>query len=132
MGASLALAGLPACTRQPLERIVPYVKQPEELVPGNPLFYATAVTLGGFATGLVVESHEGRPTKIEGNPDHPASRGATNVFHQASLLDLYDPDRSQGITGNGEPETWETCVSVLSEYLGSQRAKNGAGLRILF
>jgi len=131
MGASLALAGLPACTRQPIERIVPYVKQPEELVPGNPLFYATSMTWRGFATGLVVESHEGHPTKIEGNPDHPASRGATNVFHQASLLDLYDPDRSQGITGNGEPDTWENFVSVLSDKLDSQGAKKGAGLRIL-
>ena len=93
MGASLALAGVTACTRQPAEKIVPYVRQPEELVPGKPLFFATAMTLGGVATGLLVESHEGRPTKIEGNPLHPGSLGATDVFAQAAILGLYDPDR---------------------------------------
>ena len=72
MGASLALAGMAGCTRQPPEQILPYVRQPENVVPGRPLFYATAMTLGGRATGLLVESHEGRPTKIEGNPSHPA------------------------------------------------------------
>ena len=76
MGASLALAGMAGCTRQPPEQIVPYVRQPENVVPGRPLYYATAMTLGGRATGLLVESHEGRPTKIEGNPSHPASLGA--------------------------------------------------------
>ena len=84
MGASLALAGVTACTRQPAEVIVPYVRAPEEIVPGRPLFFATAVTLGGYATGVLVESHEGRPTKIEGNPEHPASLGATDLFAQAS------------------------------------------------
>src|SRR5262245_26744568 len=79
-GASLGLAGLTACTRQPLEKIVPYVKQPEELVPGRPLFFATARTLGGYALGTIVESHEGRPTKVEGNPGHPSSLGATDPF----------------------------------------------------
>src|SRR6266700_6457392 len=74
MGASFALAGLTACTRQPAEYIAPYVRQPEELVPGKPVFFATAMPLDGFATGVIVESHEGRPTKIEGNKDHPASR----------------------------------------------------------
>src|SRR5438093_11644349 len=107
MGASVALAGLTACTKQPVEKIVPYVKQPEELVPGQPLFFATAMALGGFATGLLVESHEGHPTKIEGNPHHPASLGATNVFHQASLLDLYDPDRSQALLNGSEISSWE-------------------------
>ena len=84
MGASLALAGLTGCTRQPTEFIMPYVRQPEELIPGRPLFFATAMTLGGYATGLLVESHEGRPTKAEGNPDHPASLGACDVYSQAS------------------------------------------------
>ena len=93
MGASIALAGVTACTKQPAEKIIPYVKQPEELIPGKPLFYATAMTLGGVATGLLVESHEGRPTKIEGNPLHPGSLGATDVFAQAAVLGLYDPDR---------------------------------------
>src|ERR1019366_8003107 len=94
MGASLALAGLTACTRQPTELIAPYVRQPEELVPGRPLFFATAMPLGAGSTGLLVESHEGRPTKAEGNPDHP-TLGACDVYAQASVLGLYDPDRSQ-------------------------------------
>ena len=80
MGASLALAGLTACTRQPTEHIMPYVRQPEELIPGKPLFYATATTLNGVATGVLAESHEGRPTKIEGNPEHPASAGRMRRF----------------------------------------------------
>jgi MoCo/4Fe-4S cofactor protein with predicted Tat translocation signal len=94
MGASLALAGVSACTRQPNEELVPYVRQPEELVPGKPLFYATAMPMSGAGSGLLVESHEGRPTKIEGNPDHPSSRGSTDLFAQASILTLYDPDRA--------------------------------------
>ena len=106
MGASLALAGVTACTRQPIEKIVPYVKQPEELVPGKPLYFATAMEHDGFATGLLVESHEGHPTKIEGNPDHPASLGATSVFDQAAILDLYDPDRSQAVLHAGDISTW--------------------------
>ena len=89
MGASLALGGATACTRQPLEKIVPYVRQPEQIIPGKPLFFATALTLSGYATGVLAESHEGRPTKIEGNPDHPASLGATDVFAQAAILTLY-------------------------------------------
>ena len=86
MGASSALAGLTACTRQPIEKIVPYVKPPEEGLPGQSLFYATSFTLGGYALGVLAESHVGRPTKIEGNPEHPASLGATDVFAQASVL----------------------------------------------
>src|SRR5713226_7761846 len=79
MGASLALAGLSACTRQPTETIMPYVRQPEEVIPGRPLFFATAVPNLAVAIGVLVESHLGRPTKVEGNPDHPASLGATNA-----------------------------------------------------
>jgi MoCo/4Fe-4S cofactor protein with predicted Tat translocation signal len=130
-GASLALAGLGACTRQPLETIVPYVRQPEEIVPGRPLFYATATTLGGYALGVLVESHEGRPTKIEGNPDHPASLGATDSFAQASILGLYDPDRSQLLTEGGEIQTWTAFVDALSARLRAQQAIGGAGIRIL-
>ena len=131
MGASLALAGLTACTRQPTEKIVPYVKQPEEVVPGRPLFFATAVTEGGFANGVLVESHMGRPTKIEGNPDHPASLGATDVVGQAAILGLYDPDRSQTLTSYGEIQSWPKFVAVLKTALERQRAIRGAGLRIL-
>src|SRR5258708_6779932 len=98
MGASLALAGLSGCVYQPPEKIVPYVKQPEEEVPGKALFFATAMALGGAATGLLVRSNEGRPTKVEGNPDHPDSLGSTDLFSPASILDLYDPARSQTLT----------------------------------
>ena len=110
------LAGMAGCTRQPPEQILPYVRQPENVVPGRPLFYATAMTLGGRATGLLVESHEGRPTKIEGNPSHPASLGATDAFAQAALLDLYDPDRMRTLTQLGEIFPW-------SAFIGAPRAR---------
>ncbi|MGA7752474.1 MAG: TAT-variant-translocated molybdopterin oxidoreductase, partial [Candidatus Sulfotelmatobacter sp.] len=91
MGASLGLAGMTACTKLPLEPIVPYVRQPENVIPGRPMYYATAVTLGGYASPVLVESHLGRPTKIEGNDQHPASLGGTDIFTQASILGMYDP-----------------------------------------
>src|SRR5215471_9774429 len=87
MGASLAMAGMTACTKQPLEPIVPYVKQPEETVPGRPMFYTTAFTLGGYAQPLLVESHLFRPTKVEGNDKHPACLGRSYIFSQASILE---------------------------------------------
>src|SRR5687767_9400119 len=131
MSASLALAGVSACTRQPAEELVPYVRQPEELVPGKPLFYATAMPFGGAGMGLLVESHEGRPTKIEGNPDHPTSRGATDIFAQASILDLYDPDRSQTITHLGEIRTFDAFTGALKEVVTAQQGPQGVGMRIL-
>jgi molybdopterin-containing oxidoreductase family iron-sulfur binding subunit len=131
MGASLALAGVGGCVRQPEEKIYPYVRQPEEIIPGRPLFFATAITLGGVASGLLVESHEGRPTKIEGNPQHPASLGATDAFAQASLLTLYDPDRSQTVVHRGSISTWDAFVSEMRRLLEAQRQRRGAGLRIL-
>jgi molybdopterin-containing oxidoreductase family iron-sulfur binding subunit len=131
MGASLALAGATACTRQPDELIVPYVRQPENLVPGRPLFFATAMPLGGSAVGVLAESHEGRPTKIEGNPDHPASLGATDVFAQASVLQLYDPDRATAITYLGEIRPWGSFVQAIQNAVGTQQAVMGAGLRFL-
>jgi len=82
----------------PFEPIVPYVRQPENVIPGRPMFYATASTLGGYASPILVESHLGRPTKVEGNDQHPASLGGTDIFAQASILEMYDPDRSQTIT----------------------------------
>ncbi len=130
-GASLALAGLTACTKQPLEHIVPYVKQPEEIVQGRPLYFATTFTLGGYGTGVLAESHEGRPTKIEGNPEHPASLGATDVFAQATVLDLYDPGRSQSITGLGRIRSWGSFVNELSPAIRALRALGGEGLRFL-
>jgi molybdopterin-containing oxidoreductase family iron-sulfur binding subunit len=131
MGASLALAGVSACTRQPDEAIVPYVSQPEELVPGKPLFYATAMPFAGSGVGLLVESHEGRPTKIEGNPDHPSSLGATDLFAQAAILGLYDPDRSQTITHLGEIRSFDSFGAAMRPVLEAQLASQGSGIRIL-
>ena len=131
MSASMALAGVTACTVQPTELIVPYVRQPEEEIPGKPLFYATAMTLGGVATGLLVESHEGRPTKIEGNPDHPANQGSTDLFAQGSVLTLYDPDRSQAITQLGEIRPWNAVIAAVRGGLSAQSGSKGGGLRIL-
>jgi MoCo/4Fe-4S cofactor protein with predicted Tat translocation signal len=131
MGSSLALAGMTACTRQPLEPIVPYVRQPEELVPGRPMFYATAFTLGGYATPLLVTSREFRPIKIEGNDRHPASLGGTDVYAQASLLDMYDPDRSQNVLYLGDISTWSTMVGALQGPLSAQKTLGGAGIRVL-
>ena len=131
MGASMALAGVTACTRQPAEKIVPYVRQPEELIPGKPLFFATAMSLGGVATGLLVESHEGRPTKIEGNPLHPGSLGATDVFAQAAILGLYDPDRSQTLTNLGEIRPWSAFLGAIRAALAAQQPLKGAGIRLL-
>jgi len=131
MGASLAMAGMTACTKQPMEPIVPYVRQPEELIPGRPMFFATAFTLGGYATPLLVESHLYRPTKIEGNDLHPASLGGTDVFSQTSILGLYDPDRSQTIMQLGEVRTWGSFLEAIRGPLSSQKAVQGAGIRIL-
>ena len=130
MSASLALAGLTACTKQPKEYVVPYVRVPEGLVPGKSSFFATSMTLGGVAQGLLVESNEGRPTKIEGNPDHP-TRGGTDVFAQASVLSLYDPDRSQSVTYLGDVRTWGDFLNAFRSALDGQRTKQGNGLRIL-
>jgi|HigsolmetaAR201D_1030396.scaffolds.fasta_scaffold04605_4 MoCo/4Fe-4S cofactor protein with predicted Tat translocation signal len=132
MGASLALAGLTGCTfDQPNEQIRPYVRKPDPVIPGLPLFFATSMPLGGYATGLLVRSNEGRPTKVEGNPDHPASLGATDAYSQASVLTLYDPDRSQQVLNAGQPSTWENFVSALDGALAPLRSNGGAGLRIL-
>ncbi len=131
MGASLALAGLGACTRAPGETIVPYVNAPEDFVPGRPLFFASAMSLGGFGLGVLVESQMGRPTKVEGNTLHPASLGATNPFAQAAVLTLYDPDRSPAVTHLGRISSWDGAVAALKDQVSAQRLKGGAGLRIL-
>jgi molybdopterin-containing oxidoreductase family iron-sulfur binding subunit len=141
MGASLALAGVSGCSTRPAPStdIVPYVRAPEEIIPGRPLFYATVMALGGAGVGLLVESHLGRPTKAEGNPEHPASLGATDVYHQASVLTLYDPDRSQTVTLLGQTSTWDAALGrlpvgktpSLTVAVNAQRQRRGAGLRIL-
>src|SRR5207248_2253492 len=129
MGASVAAAGLAAC-RQPEQSIIPYVRQPENLVPGKPMFFASAFTIGGYATGVLVESHEFHPTKIEGNPDHPSSLGASDSFMQASILGLYDPDRSQVVRKLGDTSTWSEFIAALQPVLAAAKT-NGAGLRLL-
>jgi molybdopterin-containing oxidoreductase family iron-sulfur binding subunit len=133
MGASLALAGLNGCGRAaPVdEKIVPYVTQPEELVLGKPLFFATAFPMSGVGSGILVTNHEGRPTKIEGNPDHPASLGATDAFAQASILTLYDPDRSQVVSNAGRISTWDAFLTSIAGHLQEQQRSGGSGLRIL-
>ncbi len=131
MGASLALAGVSACTKQPEERIVPYVRQPEEIVPGRPLSFATAMPLSGIGSPVLVENHMGRPTKVEGNPEHPASLGATDAFAQASVLSLYDPDRAQAVRFRGEVRTWGQFFGAMRSAMAAQEETDGAGLRIL-
>jgi MoCo/4Fe-4S cofactor protein with predicted Tat translocation signal len=137
MGASLALAGLSGCVIQPPEKIIPYIKQPEEEVPGRGLWFASAFTLGGVATPVLVRSNEGRPTKIEGNPDHPSTGGATatDIFAQASILTLYDPDRSQAPSFRSETRPWTAFVAEIRGLIEKEndgiRAKKGAGLRFL-
>ncbi len=123
MGASMALAGLTAC-RRPVEKILPYARKPEEVIPGVPLFYATAMPFRGALRGLLVESHEGRPTKVEGNPEHPASQGTTSVFEQAAVLNLYDPDRSRTVLRDGVASSWDdflTFAQALRRQGGGQR-----------
>jgi MoCo/4Fe-4S cofactor protein with predicted Tat translocation signal len=133
MGASLALMGLNGCSTQPAprEKIMPYVRQPEEMVLGKPLYFATAMPLAGVTTGVLVESHEGRPTKIEGNPGHPASLGASDLLMQASILGLYDPDRSQSVTYRGQPRSWNEVLSALRGALDKLKNEGGEGLYIL-
>jgi molybdopterin-containing oxidoreductase family iron-sulfur binding subunit len=130
-GASMALAGLSACTRQPAEAIVPYIRQPEDLIPGIPKFFATTMPFPTGGIPLLVKSNEFRPTKIEGNPQHPASNGATDVFAQASVLDLYDPDRSTSSSYRGEQRNWGDFAEAIDVYKTKAAGSGGAGLRFL-
>jgi molybdopterin-containing oxidoreductase family iron-sulfur binding subunit len=142
LGASLALAGITGCSQAPVERINPYVRAPEEIVPGRPLYFATAMPLAGYASGgLLAESHMGRPTKIEGNPEHPCSPppattpsgakfGPSDAYAQASLLSLYDPDRSQSPQHLGNISGWGTFRNALTEAL-RRRPEAELRLRIL-
>ena len=129
--ASFAFAGITGCTRQPTEKILPYVDEPDNITPGRPKYYATAIPFAGLAQGAIVESHMGRPTKVEGNPAHPASFGASSIHTQASVLDLYDPDRATIIAHNGAQRSWEDLRAALAVALGPTQAKGGAGLHIL-
>lgn len=120
MGASIALAGLAAC-RKPVQKILPYTKRPVEIIPGNPIYYASAMPFQGSLVGLLVESNEGRPTKIEGNPDHPASLGGTSIHHQSSILSLYDPDRARKIKKDGEISSKEDFINFVNAELGTNK-----------
>ena len=130
MAASAAMTGLSACTKLPIEKIVPYAHPPEELIPGRPLFYASSIQHAGVSTGVLVESHMGRPTKIEGNPEHPGSLGGTDVFMQASILTLYDPDRSQAVIFDGRVSNWSDFAAAMGNARVGM-AQKGAGMRIL-
>lgn len=130
LGGSLALAGLASCGQHP-EKIVPYVVPPEDVIPGVPSYYATAMPLEGYARGVLVKSHLGRPTKIEGNPDHPDSLGAADAMTQAAIWSLYDPDRSRVPRRAGQIRPWE---AFQSEWLSLQRTltdTHGRGLALL-
>ena len=131
LGASMALAGLSACARPPSphEQIVPYVRSPEQMVTGRPLHYATALLDGGYAEGIIAESHQGRPTHVDGNPDHPASLGAAAPTTSAAVLSLYDPDRTQGITEGGVARTWEELFDTIQSAL--EASGDGTGVRLL-
>ncbi len=136
MGASLALASLTGCDgfaiRQPQEKIVPYVRYPSAgMVLGKPLYFATAMPFGGYGLGLLAESHEGRPIKVDGNPDHPATLGSSDAFAQSSILDMYDPDRSQSVRQGTNQATWEAFAAAVGGALGEQRGAGGAGIRLL-
>ncbi len=134
MGASLALGGLAGCRYQQ-EKVAPLSARPQNWVPGKPWKYATTIELAGAPQHLMVTSYDGRPIKIEGNPDHPYSRGATNAFAQACILDLYDPDRSgelrQRIDGQEFVKQWSDFTEFASDRLGDLKADGGKGLCVL-
>ena len=138
-GASAALLA-EGCARRPIEKILPYSKAPEQVLPGVPNHFATVRQFRGDAIGMIVESHEGRPTKIEGNPSHPSSLGSTDAFTQAAIFELYDPDRSTTPTRGSRaaagpvthaPATWAEFDATLSDVYRSAQADSGAKLRIL-
>ena len=114
VGAGAAAVGACACSRGPQEFIVPYVDQPPEVTPSVPSHYATVASLDGYGFGVLAESHEGRPTKLEGNPRHPATLGALGAVLQASLFDLYAPGRASGVTNAGMPSTWRALIAAIS------------------
>jgi molybdopterin-containing oxidoreductase family iron-sulfur binding subunit len=118
MGASLSLAGLAGtgCIRLPEEKLAPYAHRPENRMPGNPVSYATAMEIGGMAQGLLVTSYDGRPIKIEGNPSHPLNQGAADMLAQASVLELYDPDRSFGVRQGDKDSSWEEFAKWTKEH----------------
>lgn len=130
MGTTVAIPAMSACTRQPEEHIVPFVHAPET-TPGTPKFYATATLREGVATGVLVETHEGRPTKVEGNPEHPSSLGSTDAIQQAETLRLYDPERSRAVRNRGAISSWSAYLEALSLAMTARRSERGKGLCLL-
>src|SRR5271154_3375279 len=126
-GASLALAGLAGCGRPDIANVIPYVKQPDGMVLGRPNFYATAMPYGADAVGVLVESHEGRPTNLAGNPDHPSSMGGLDAITQASILNLYDPDRAKTVSFAGTLRTWSEFTQAAQAAAADIKAASGAG-----
>ena len=132
MAGSMALSGLAACGPEEKPRqLLPYVEQPPGIVPGRARYYATATTLEGYATGVMLQHQMGRPIKVEGNPDHPASLGATGAIEQASILGLYDPYRAQASTRHGHLESWPAFVTAIIEKRRQWQANRGRGLYLL-
>ncbi|MGO4834641.1 TAT-variant-translocated molybdopterin oxidoreductase, partial [Rhizobiaceae sp. 2RAB30] len=132
MAAAFAMGGLGGCdVGAPGGVLIPAVRVPPSIIPALPNFYATAHVLDGYATGTVVKHNMGRPTKVEGNPHHPASLGTTDAFAQAQVLDFYDPERAWGITANGLPADRQNLLTALTGQRALAASNHGAGLRIL-
>src|ERR1700742_568298 len=131
MGASLAFAGMAGCKSNEQESIIPYVKQPDGMVLGKPFYFATVMPSGADAIGVLVESHEGRPTNMSGNPDHPSSMGGIDPITQASILNLYDPDRAKSVTFAGSLRPGPEFTQAAQAAAADIKAANGAGFRIL-
>ncbi len=135
MGATIALSGIGVSCRRPEEKILPYVKQPENITPGIPNFFATAQPTPFGANAILVESHEGRPTKIEGNPTHPASMGKASMINQAAVLEVYDPDRSRfcvmNEAGRPQPRDWSDWDTFADQHFFEQRKLGGEGLAVV-
>jgi molybdopterin-containing oxidoreductase family iron-sulfur binding subunit len=131
MGASLLLMGTAGCSDNRSEHALPYVNQPEDLVPGVPRQYATALSFEGYAQPVLATTYDGRPTKLDGNPDHPATRGKSDAFMQAAIFELYDPERSKEPTHNGETTTWGAIAAALAAARTRAQARAGEGLRLV-
>jgi molybdopterin-containing oxidoreductase family iron-sulfur binding subunit len=131
MGGLSALLTTPGCVRQPQEYLIPYARMPENIVPGQPLFYATAMPCDGYGIGLLAKTHLGRPIKMEGNPEHPASLGATDALAQASVLSLYDPERARSVTHHGSVSSWAHFEKAVRTFLQSSAGRKEGNLRVI-
>src|SRR5690349_7635153 len=130
MGASFALAGLAGCEKSPFVAALPYVDQPEDGTVGLPRYYATAVVFDGYAQPVIATTYSGRPTKLDGNPDHPVTGGRSDIFMQAAVLGLYDPDRAQAPMRRGEPVTWKDVVAAIGLLRSNWSRDQGEGVRL--